>query len=74
MNIDGYEIMNKIKVDNENVRASSRCPLCEGHKDIGLVTCWPCYRRYGLRNGNPEAEARIERANEIDRYETIRIE
>jgi len=58
-------------IDNQNVRASNRCPLCEGHKDIGLVTCWPCYRRYDLRNGNPEAEAKIEKANELER---IRIE
>jgi hypothetical protein len=52
-----------IKVDNENVRAWGRCPLCEGYKEIGLVVCWPCYRKYGLRNGNPEAENKIEEAN-----------
>ncbi len=62
-----------MKIDNENVRASNRCPLCEGYKEIGLISCWPCYRLHGLRYGNPLAEAKIERANEIDRYETIKI-
>ncbi len=62
-----------IKLDNENVRASNRCPLCNGYKPVGLVACWPCYRLHDLRNGNPEAEAKIDRANEIDRFETIRI-
>ena len=53
-----------MKIDNENVRASNRCPLCEGYKSVGLVACWPCYRLHDLRNGNPGAEAKIERANE----------
>jgi hypothetical protein len=53
-----------MKIDNENVRLSNRCPLCEGYKEIGLVTCWPCYQLHGLRYGNPLAEAKIERANE----------
>ncbi len=48
-----------IKIDNENVRASKRCPLCDGYKAVGLVACWPCYRLHDLRNGNPEAEAKI---------------
>ena len=56
-----------MEIDNQNVRSSNRCPLCKDEKDIGLVTCWPCYRLYGLRNGNPEAEAKIERANEFER-------
>jgi len=60
-----------MKIDNQNVRNSNRCPLCEGEKDIGLVTCWPCYRLHNLRNGNPEAENKIEAANELER---IRIE
>ena len=71
MKIDGYEIMDRIKPDNENVRASNQCPLCEGEKETGLVVCWPCYRRYDLRNGNPEAENKIEEANKLER---IRIE
>lgn len=53
-----------MKVDNENVRNSTRCPLCEEIKQIGLVTCWPCFRSFGLRYGNVEAEEKIEKANE----------
>lgn len=60
-----------MKIDNENLRGSNRCPLCEDEKAIGLVTCWPCYRLHGLRYGNQEAEAKIEKANEL---ETVRIE
>ena len=53
----------KIQIDNENVRASNYCPLCNGRKEVGLVACWPCYRSYNLRQGNPWAEEKIERAN-----------
>ena len=62
-----------MKIDNMNVRASTRCPLCECYKAVGLVVCWPCYRLHDLRNGNPEAEAKIDRANRIDKFEIIRI-
>ena len=40
--------------DHPNLRAQRICPLCGGSKDVGLVVCWPCYRAYDLRNGNPE--------------------
>ncbi len=56
-----------MEIDNKNVRASNRCPLCEGEKDTSLVTCWPCYKHYGLRYGNPEAEEKIEKANGLER-------
>jgi len=36
--------------------------LCRGREEGGPVACWPCYRARGLRGGNAEAEAMIERA------------
>ena len=50
------------EVDYPRVRSSSVCPLCSGRKETGLVACWSCYRAYGLRYGNREAEALIEQA------------
>jgi len=47
-------------LDYPHVRASDVCPLCKGHKDRGLVACWPCYHARGLRYGNEEAESLIE--------------
>jgi hypothetical protein len=51
-------------VPNKYVRESNTCPLCKKIKTLGLITCWPCYRKHGLRNGNPEAEAVIAKAEE----------
>ena len=42
--------------DHPLTRQSCVCPLCEGTKDSGLLTCWRCYYQWGLRYGNPEAE------------------
>ena len=44
------------------VRSSNVCLLCGGRKETGLVACRPCYGAYGLRYGNREAEAFIDRA------------
>jgi hypothetical protein len=55
--------------DHPRVRASLICPVCEQAKDYGLVVCWPCYRKHGLRYGNPVVDDildRIERLLEID--------
>jgi hypothetical protein len=48
-------------IDDErpNVRASGRCPICERQKHSGLLVCWHCWRREGLRLGNARAEALI---------------
>jgi hypothetical protein len=51
-------------MDYPNVRASSRCPLCLGVKEKGLLVCWSCYREQGLRYGNPEAEQSIQSAED----------
>ncbi len=60
------------EIDNPHVRADAFCPLCEGVKGAGLVCCWPCYRREGMRNGNPKAEAAIARRNELlRRHQTV---
>lgn len=48
-------------VDNPHVRADQTCPLCRGHKDIGLLACWPCYRRSGLRIASGESDSVISR-------------
>ena len=45
--------------DNPHVRADGSCPLCWGEKPMGNVACWPCYRLYSMKYGNPEAEAQI---------------
>lgn len=49
-------------LDHPHLRQSAICPLCSGPKDAGLVACWHCYRRYGLRDGNPAVEARLDAA------------
>ena len=38
----------------------SICPLCEGPKDSGPLTCWRCYDQWGLRYGYPEANPVID--------------
>jgi len=48
--------------DYPQVRSAVVCPLCLKYKDIGLVACWPCYRAFGLRYGNKEADDLIEKA------------
>ena len=50
--------------DHPWVRASCTCPLCQDFKDGNLVTCWRCYNVYGLRYGNPAAEALIDEAED----------
>jgi hypothetical protein len=50
------------EMDYPQVRSSTICPLCSAHKEAGLAACWSCYRSYGLRYGNAEAEAVIVRA------------
>lgn len=45
--------------DHPHLRASPRCPVCGGTKDIGLVVCWPCYRAHGLRYGSAEIDRRL---------------
>jgi hypothetical protein len=46
--------------DFPNTRRNTVCPLCVGPKDTGLVTCWTCYRHYGLRYyTSPERQAAI---------------
>src|SRR5438270_10034668 len=49
-------------MDYPHVRSSTVCPLCQERKEVGLVVCWPCYRAWGLRDGNAGAESIIERA------------
>lgn len=44
-------------MDYPHVRSSTICPLCQEHKDAGLVVCWSCYRTWNLRYGNAEAES-----------------
>jgi hypothetical protein len=52
--------MDKHTITTEDrVRNHPVCPLCYMTKTFDLVVCWPCYRRTGLRNGNPLIEARI---------------
>lgn len=40
-------------MDYPNVRTMNYCPICESDKDYGLIACWTCYRKYGLRYGMP---------------------
>lgn len=51
----------RIEIDHPKLRNSEECPTCHGHKDKNLVTCWPCYRKYGLRYGNAEIEKIIDK-------------
>lgn len=53
--------MTACTLDHPLTRNHVVCPLCGDAKDTGLLTCWPCYRRFNLKYGNPQAEAAIER-------------
>jgi hypothetical protein len=57
--------LGRIMSDHPNVRASGVCPLCKGQKDVGLVACWWCYREEKLKWGNPDAELKIDQAEEV---------
>jgi hypothetical protein len=46
-------------LDNPRTRSGFTCPFCYGPKDQGLLACWYCFNRSGLRNGAPEAEAKL---------------
>jgi len=48
-----------VQIDNPRTRKQEVCPLCRGDKARGLVTCWPCYHRHGLKYGSQKAEASI---------------
>jgi hypothetical protein len=45
--------------DNPLTRRGFTCPLCYGPKDSGLVACWYCFKRSGLKNGEPRAEEAV---------------
>jgi hypothetical protein len=60
-------------MDNPEVRSNGICPLCFGPKTYGLVTCWPCYHRHGLKYGNPEAEQAIARRERLLTSAVIRV-
>ena len=51
--------------DNPFVRDCNVCPLCNGPKSIGLIACWPCFRKHDMRNGNRDAEERIAAYDEM---------
>ena len=53
-----------MELDNQYVRASNQCPLCDGPKGAHLVACWTCYHTHGLKYGNESAERAIAAANE----------
>jgi hypothetical protein len=46
-------------LDTTHVRQGSTCPLCNRLKDVGLIVCWPCYKRHAMKYGNPRCEAII---------------
>lgn len=59
-------------MDNPRVRMQIICPVCDGSKDRGLVACWPCFRKYDMRNGNPVCEEIIrDRENELRSYTIV---
>ena len=48
--------------DHPLIRKHLICPLCDLHKGQGLVVCWPCYRLWDMRNGDPAVEAELDLA------------
>ena len=47
-------------LDHPNIRQSSYCPLCQLGKDTGMLVCWSCYRRHGMKYGNPDIECYLD--------------
>jgi hypothetical protein len=47
--------------DYPHLRAHPLCPLCDFHKDAGLIVCWACYKLHHFRTGiSAEILARLE--------------
>ena len=59
--------MNGVKL----VKGTLTCPLCKGYKNKGHICCNKCFRAYGLKNGNEQAETIINdaenRLRELDK-------
>ena len=51
-------------LDHPILRSQRECPLCSNRKAVGLVCCWTCYRNFDLRNGNPEANILLDKAEQ----------
>ena len=47
-------------IDHPRVRKQWTCPICYGSKDLELVACWKCYRTSGLKDCEPDAEAKLD--------------
>jgi hypothetical protein len=46
--------------DHPLTRRQTTCPFCYRHKDPYLVACWPCFRSSGLKNGDKDANERLD--------------
>jgi hypothetical protein len=56
-----------LDADFDHVRDSERCALCGHEKQSGLLACWPCYRKFDMRNGlSPAVEKILRQAEQPD--------
>lgn len=54
-----------VDADHPCLRRYHRCPICNGHKDAGLLVCWPCYRKHDFRNNADACGNQIDDAEEF---------
>lgn len=56
-----------IDANYTKARQSLICAVCDGSKEAGLLCCWGCYKKHGLRYGTPPAvQAKLDRSNDPD--------
>lgn len=44
-------------MDHPLLRNAPLCVLCTEPKEQGLLVCWHCFRRHGMRYANPTVDA-----------------
>jgi hypothetical protein len=55
-------------LDYPHCRAATVCPICDKGKSIGLVACWPCFRRFKMHDGKSAFAKAVK--SDLDGYET----
>ena len=46
-------------MDHSLIRSQAVCPLCGKGKEVGLITCWPCFRK--AKYAPPGMEAKLDK-------------
>jgi hypothetical protein len=55
----------------DRVRATTICVGCNGHKDVGLVLCWPCHRKQKAANDGGYSKAIEAKLDQLEVHQTM---